>query len=99
MEKQVRRFKVKFDFEWKYGVEISKLREDLDALEKLGATHVDIDAYVSYDCAYMSFGGYVDREETDEEYLDRTNKNKARENSVKGRELEQLKKLKEKYKH
>tara|TARA_R110000744_G_C19320166_1_gene557562 strand:- start:1216 stop:1515 length:300 start_codon:yes stop_codon:yes gene_type:complete len=98
MKKQVRRFEVKFDFEWEYGVEIIKIKEDLDALEKLGATHVDIEADVSYDCAYMSFDGYVDREETDEEQKERINKAEARENHIKQRELEQLKKLKEKYK-
>jgi len=98
MEKQVMRFDVKFDFDWECGVEISKIREDLDALEKLGATHVDIEARGNIDYTYMSFGGYVVREETDDEYLDRINKKKARENIIKERELEQLRKLKEKYK-
>jgi hypothetical protein len=74
MKNQVRRFEVKFDFEWEYGVEISKIREDLDALEKLGATRVDIVADANYDCACISFQGYVEREETDEEYLKRTTK-------------------------
>ena len=94
---QVRRFEVKFDFDWEYGVEISKLREDLDTLEKLGATHVDIDSYIDYDCASVSFNGYVDREETDSEQKYRINKEEARENNIKQRELEQLRKLKDKY--
>tara|TARA_R110000782_G_scaffold132250_1_gene224193 strand:+ start:256 stop:555 length:300 start_codon:yes stop_codon:yes gene_type:complete len=98
MKKQVRRFEVKFDFKWEYGVEISKIREDLDALEKLGATHVDIDSDVSYDCAYISFDGYVDREETDEEYLKRTTEQLDREDRIKQRDLAELKRLKDKYK-
>ena len=98
MEKQVRRFKVKFDLDWEYGVEISKLREDLDAIEKLGATHVEIEAYTSYDCAGVTIECFVDRYETDEECLERTEKQTARENSIKLNELEQLKRLKAKYK-
>ena len=97
MKKQVRRFEVKFDFDWEYGVEISKLREDLDTLEKLGATHVDIEPYVNYDCASVSFNGYVDREETNEEYLKRTTEQLDRENITKQRDLLELKRLKEKY--
>ena len=90
MEKQVRRFEVEFRFDWEYGVEISKIREDLDSLEKLGATHVEIegDAY---------FYGYAHREETDEEYLKRTSKNLEIENITKQRELAELKRLKDKY--
>jgi hypothetical protein len=98
MEKQVRRFEVKFYFQWEYGVEISKIRDDLDALEKLGATHVEIEVGVRYDCAYMSFDGYVDREETDEEYLKRTTEQLDREKRTKQRDLAELKRLKDKYK-
>lgn len=98
MKKQVRIFEVKFDFEWGYGVEISKIREDLDVLEKLGATHVDIEADVSDGCAYVLFDGYVNREETDEEYLKRTTEELDRENRTKQRDLAELKRLKDKYK-
>jgi hypothetical protein len=98
MKKKIRRFQIKFDFDWEYGVEISKIRKDLDALEKLGATHVDIETDVRNDCAYMTFAGYVDREETEEEYLKRINLELERENLLKQRELAELKRLKDKYK-
>tara|TARA_R110000851_G_scaffold280281_1_gene433594 strand:+ start:1982 stop:2281 length:300 start_codon:yes stop_codon:yes gene_type:complete len=98
MKKQVRRFEVKFDFDWEDGVEISKIREDLNALEKLGATHVGIDPYVNYDCASVSFDGYVNRQETDEEYLKRTTEQLDRESRTKQRDLAELKRLKDKYK-
>ena len=94
MEKQVRKCEVKFYFHWEYGVEISKIREDLDTLEKLGATHVQAEAYESYDCIYMSFGGYANREETDQEFKNRINELRRLEQVTKDRELEQLRQLK-----
>ena len=48
MEKQIRRFKVNFDFNWTYGVEIKKLKEDLETLEKLGVTEIEIEAEDKY---------------------------------------------------
>ena len=42
MKKQVKQFDVDFNFDWTYGIKISELRADLDELEKLGATHIDI---------------------------------------------------------
>ena len=36
IKKEVRKFKVDYSLEW-YGVEIKKMRKDLDAIEKLGA--------------------------------------------------------------
>ena len=37
IKKEVRKFKVDYSLEWTYGVEIKKMRKDLDAIEKLGA--------------------------------------------------------------
>lgn len=98
MKKQVRNFKVDFNFDWTYGVEISKLREDLDALEKLGVTHVDIEPELSYDCAYVEIEAHCNRIETDEEYKQRIDEQKRRDDEVMRRDLEQLQKLQEKYK-
>ncbi len=97
MNKIERRFEIEYDFEWEYGVEISKMRADLDALEKLGATHVDIEGGASYDCPYVKIEAYVDRLETNEEYLQRTGEQEAREEQQKQRDLEQLERLKKKY--
>jgi len=98
MKKQVRNFKVDFNFDWTYGVEISKLREDLDALEKLGVTSIDIEPESSYDCDYVGIEAYCNRIETDEEYTERINEQKRREDELKRRDLEQLQRLQEKYK-
>ena len=35
MKKQVRSFEVNYDLDWAYTVELSKLRSDIDAIEKL----------------------------------------------------------------
>ena len=97
MKKQTREFKINYDLDWEYNVEISKLREDLDAIEKLGATHVSIDAYVSYDCDNLEISPISRRLETDEEYNARIVESKGKEYHKKLRDLEELRRLKLKY--
>ena len=97
MEKQTKQFNVDYDLRWEYGITISKLRQDLDELEKLGATHIDIDVSVSYDCANITIEAKCERLETDEEFEKRTNAIKQSEASVKQRELNELNRLKQKY--
>lgn len=93
-----RNFKVNYNLDWDYSVELSKLREDLDALEKLGATHVNIEASESYGSAYLEIEAFANRMETEEEYKERLAKTKDREDRVKARDLAQLKKLQDMYK-
>ncbi len=97
IEKLKKQFKVDYSLDWEYGIEITKLREDLDALEKLGATHIDIEPYNSYDCAYVEIEAKCERFETDQEFENRVAELKRREQAIKNRELEQLEKLKLKY--
>ena len=97
MEKLKKQFKVDYCLEWTYGIEITKLREDLDALEKLGATHVDIDSYESYGCSYIEIEAKCERFETDKEFETRLNEIKMREEITKTRELAEFEKLKLKY--
>lgn len=103
MEKIKKKFKVDYVLAWTYGIEINKLREDLDALEKLGATHIDIepynvDVYEPYnDCAYVDIEAKCERFETDQEFENRVAQLKSLEQTTKNRELEQLEKLKLKY--
>ena len=97
MEKEVRRFKVDYSLDWEYGGEIKKLREDLDAIEKLGATHVEIESGVSYDCPFVTIEPMAERIETDEEFKARVDQANRRQEETKRRELEQLEKLKSKY--
>jgi len=97
MEKEVRRFKVDYSLDWEYGVEISKLRDDLDAIEALGATHVEIESGISYDSAYVTIEAISEHLETDEEFKLRVEETEKRQSEIKRRELEQLEKLKSKY--
>lgn len=97
MEKEIRKFKVEYSFDWTYGVEIKKMREDLDALEKLGATHVEIEPGISYDCHYVEIYATADRIETDEEFNKRVAETNRRQADNERRELEQLQRLKLKY--
>ena len=97
MEKLKKHIKVDFSFNWTYGVEITKLREDLDALEKLGATHVSIESYEDYGCSYIDIEAKCERFETDQELENRINELKRREQMTKDREVAEFQKLKLKY--
>ena len=97
MEKQKREFKIDYTLDWKYGVEISKIRQDLDAIEKLGATNVLIESGMSYDVPYTTIEAISDRIETDSEYEERIQLEEKRQEEIRRRDLEQLEKLKSKY--
>lgn len=97
MEKEVRRFEVDYLLDWEYGVEISKLRADLDAIEALGATHVEIESSMRYDCSYVKIEPVSEHLETDEEFKARVEEVEKRQCAIKRSELEQLEKLKAKY--
>ena len=96
MNKIVRNFDIDYNLNWDYGIEISKIREDLDALEKLGATHVQIDSGISFDCPYVEIYAFSQRLETDKEYNDRIFEINRREEEQRRREIEQLERLKAK---
>jgi len=85
MEKQIRNFKIDYQLNWTYGVEISKIRADLDAIEKLGATHVEINHGLSYDCSYVEIDAYAERLETDKEYKARIDEMNKRQEEIKRR--------------
>ena len=97
MEKQKREFKIDYTLDWEYGVEISKIRQDLDAIEKLGATNVLIESGMSYDVPYTTIEAISDRIETDSEYEERIQLEEKRQEEIRRRDLEQLEKLKSKY--
>jgi len=97
MEKQEQDFKLNYSLEWTYGVEISQLKKDIEELEKLGATHVNIEPSISYDCPYVEIDAICRRIETDEEFEQRKKEAEARQEQNRQRELKQLADLKSKY--
>ncbi len=97
LEKQIRRFPVAFPFDWVYGIAISKLKEDIAELEKLGATHIDIETESNYGDYSIRVEGICERLETDEECEARVAEMQARQEGQKRRELAFLEQLKKKY--
>ncbi len=97
MEKEIRQFEIPYDLSWQYEVEISKIRKDLDEIEKLGATHVLIDSYISYDISFVSINAVCERLETDDDFAKRINEEETRKEDIKRTEIEYYNKIKEKY--
>jgi len=97
MEKITRNFEVKYSLGWTYGVEISQIKKDIEELEKLGATHVEIDIESGHGDSYIEIKAFSHRLETDDEYQQRIDEQNKRQEDMKRRELEQLEKLKSKY--
>jgi hypothetical protein len=45
--------KIDYPLDWEHNISLDKLRQDIDALEKLGATHVSIEVAQFYDCPHL----------------------------------------------
>ena len=97
MEKQEQDFEINYSLDWIYDVSIEQLKKDIEELEKLGATHVNIEPFISYDCAYVEINAICRRIETDEEFEQRKKEIEARQEQYRQRELQQLAELKAKY--
>lgn len=91
------KFKIDYELDWSYSVEIQKIRKDLDALELLGATHVDIVPDLEYDCPVLSIQAYVEREETEDDIRERLALQEKQQALVEAKERQQLMMLKLKY--
>ena len=96
-DKIKRNFNVDYHFDWLYGIEISKIREDLDKLEKLGATSIEIEVGEYYDSPSISIQAISNRLETDEEYSARKKREEDYLSKIKQQELRQLEILSAKY--
>jgi hypothetical protein len=97
MEKQEQDFKLNYSLDWTYEVKISQLKKDIEEIEKLGATHVNIQPDVSYDCPITRIDAICRRIETDEEFELRKKEFEAHQEQNRQRELKQLAQLKSKY--
>lgn len=90
-------FVVDYPLDWEFSVEISKIRKDLDELEKLGATHVMIDSCLLYDGSCVTINAVSIRVETDEEFEIRKESERVRLEGIKEQELAYFNRIKEKY--
>ncbi|MCP4984917.1 MAG: hypothetical protein GY928_02275 [Colwellia sp.] len=93
MKKQTRDFKIKFNFNWLYGITISEIRKDLDYLEELGANII----HIEIEDDYATIDAISNRLETDKEFEERIERTNKQNDLIRVKELEQLKMLKNKY--
>jgi hypothetical protein len=97
MKKIERWFKVDYDLGWEYDGAISKIKKDIEELEKLGATHVEIDEETSFGESSIRIRAFSERMETDEEYQERIDEESKKEEEIKRRDLAKLEEIKSKY--
>ena len=99
MKQQIRRFPVNYNLSnWYGGGSIEEIKRDIEKLESLGATHIEIDADSDgYGGAYVSITAKSCRLETEEEVEIRVKKENEQAEKRKAYELAQLALLKEKY--
>ena len=97
MEKLEQDFEINYSLDWAYDVSIEQLKKDIEELEKLGATHVNIEPFIFHDCPSIEINVICRRIETDEEFEQRKKEVEARQEQHRQRELKQLAELKAKY--
>ena len=97
MEKQIIKSEVKFRFDWTYGVELKKLKSDIEELEKLGVTEIEIEAEDNWGAPSVTIEAFTKRLETDEEFKERLDKEKKIKEYLVLTELLELERLKAKY--
>jgi len=86
-----------FNFDWIYGVSIKKMKDDLDALEKLGVTEINIEPVDNYGSCSVNIEAFKERDETNKERKERLKAEKERNERIKNYELQQLDMLQKKY--
>ena len=102
MEKRLIRKSIPFHFGWFHedGVSIEQLKEDVLALETLGAQGVKISAYTNEDVGEeprIIMDAFCMREETDEEFEYRVGRDQRLKDLLKKAEIEAYYRIKEKY--
>ena len=97
MEKTEVREDIGFNLNWTGEAKIAEMKQDLEALERIGATHIEIEAYDNYGSPSLSIKVCKYRMETEKEFLSRKLRFLEKKERTKQMELEQLEKLKAKY--
>ena len=98
MEKINRVIDTGYSFDWGYSPSISKIREDIDEMEKRGITHINIElSRYCTDCYSISMRAEIHRLETDEEYEERIMSENSKLKANEARELAEYERLKKKF--
>lgn len=97
MEKKTIRVNLPYLLDWTYGVSIEKIREDLNEIEKLGATEINIEPYKADGSSGVDIDAVAERLGTDKEFEVRKNKMKNHLDRILEAELKTYEKLKLKF--
>jgi len=97
MKKIKRNFEVDFYFDWTYGVTLEKIKKDMESLERLGVTSIDIESDDYFGSTSVSIKAIRNRIETDEECKERTAREQAARKIAEQREMDQFNRLKAKF--
>ena len=97
MEKQIKQIQVSYCLAWNGLTEISEIEKDIEEIKKMGATHVEIEAFEEWGDTYVQTRAIGEREETDEEFEERQFQKKRNAERKRNRELDLLIELKAKY--
>jgi len=96
MGKRIVKVKVR-DFDWEYAFDISEIKKDVEDAISKGATIIDFDLSTYYDSPTLNVRAYLEREETDEEFKIRTEKEEMEKKRQELNELATFQRLKLKY--
>ena len=97
MNKKEKKVEFNFPLRWEWGISIEEVRENLDAVEKLGATHIEIEKEEDFGSTSIYVKAYTIQLETDEEYAARMKMLNDMAEAKRLAELAQLEELKKKY--
>lgn len=98
MKKQIRETEIRYGLHWEGLITITQIEDDILRLKRIGATHINIDARISWNKdPYIDFKPICVREETKEEMLERVANEENIVKEKRERELKQLEFLKSKY--
>jgi hypothetical protein len=98
MEKKTIEEKINVEIDWLYEpIEIKDFKDEIEYIEKLGATHIEFNVSDSFDSISIEVSVFKRRLETDEEYCKRLEHNKIFNDRVREQELKKLQELIEKY--
>lgn len=92
MEKGIRSAYIDYNIDWKYDTNLSVIKKDIEELEKLGATGVEITS-----ASEITFYPIIQRLETDEEFQERVMALEEHKKYVKNEEIKLYNKIKTKY--
>ena len=82
---------------WEYEVPLSLIKEDIEELEKLGVTHLNIEIETHYEDSEIVITPLKQREETELEMKARIEKEQNEVSVEKQRAIEQIEALKQKF--